>query len=90
MIALFFLASIIVGITCGAAIGLETRDLRNQPTGLRPWLIFFGVALIVAGCCAVVSYISEHYYPSASIKGMAIITGAVVFTATLFWVRRPR
>jgi hypothetical protein len=84
----FFLAALVVGAACGAALGYETRDLRNQPTGKRPWLIFAGVAVVVGSCSAVVNAINEAMTVSAAMKGASVVSGAVAFAITLYIFRK--
>lgn len=84
----FFLAALVVGAVCGAALGYETRDLRNQPTGKRPWLIFAGVAVVVGSCSAVVNAINEAMTVSAAMKGASVVSGAVAFAITLYIFRK--
>ena len=88
MTPLFFLMALVVGVATGLAIGYETRDLRNQPTGLRPWLLFVGVAALVAACSAVVSWINETDAPSTLAKGLSILAGAAAFCVALYWARK--
>lgn len=88
MTLLFFLMALVVGVVTGLAIGYETRDLRNQPTGLRPWLTFVGVAAVVAACSAVVSWINETDAPSTQAKGLSILSGAATFCVALYLARK--
>lgn len=87
---LFWLAAVAVGVAVGAALGYETRDLQQQPTGWRPWLIFVGVAAVVIACSLLVLHINETAAPSALTKGIAVLSGALAFAATLFLFRRQR
>ncbi len=90
MVIAFVLIALVVGALCGAAIGYETRDLRSQPTGWRPWVLFVGVALVVAGAAALVERINETVTLSGVAKTGSLLAGAVAFTVALFIVRRRR
>jgi uncharacterized membrane protein YhiD involved in acid resistance len=90
LLLLFILLALIVGVVSGAAIGYETRDLRNQPTGWRPWLLFVGVAAVVAACAALVERINETAPPSGPTKTLSLLAGAVAFAVALYYSRRRR
>jgi hypothetical protein len=90
MLILFILLSSIVGVACGAALGYETRDLSEQPTGWRPWAVFAGVTVVVVICCALVEMISETKTLTGPVKTMGLLVGAVAFAVALFVMRRRR
>ena len=90
MLILFILLTLVVGVIVGAAIGYETRDLREQPTGWRPWLLFVIVAGLVAGCAWLVERINETEPLSGPTKTLVLLGGAVAFAISLFFARRPR
>ncbi len=90
MLLIFILLALVVGVVSGAAIGYETRDLRNQPTGWRPWLLFAGVAAVVASAAALVGHINEIDPPTGTTKTLSLLAGAVAFALALHRVRKPR
>jgi len=90
MVLAFIALALVVGVVAGVAIGYETRDLRNQPTGWRPWLWFVLVAGVIGTCAMLVTRINEVAPPSATTKTLSLLAGAAAFVAALFLSRRRR
>lgn len=88
MVLAFILIALVVGVVAGVAIGYETRDLRNQPTGLRPWLWFVLVAAVIGTCVVLVDQINQTAPPSGATKTLGLLAGAVAFAVALVWSRR--
>jgi drug/metabolite transporter (DMT)-like permease len=90
MAIIFFLAAIILGLVAGAGLGYESRFLRDQPEGWRPWIVFSVVIGVGVVCSALVNHINETDPPSTSIKGLSILAGAVAFSISMFIARNRR
>ena len=90
MVIAFIFISLVVGVVAGVAIGYETRDLRNQPTGLRPWLWFALVAGVIGTCAMLIEKINETAPPSGTTKTLSLAAGAVAFAVALYLARKPR
>ena len=84
----FIAIALLVGVVAGVAIGYETRDLRNQPTGLRPWLWFALVAGVIGTCAMLVEWINEVAPPSPTTKTLSLLAGAVAFAVCLALTHR--
>jgi uncharacterized membrane-anchored protein len=90
MIISFIIAALIVGVVAGVALGYESRFLRDQPAGWRPWLVFgFAVAVGAVGSYFV-NYINETNPPSTAVKGLAVLAGALAFSISMYLTRRDR
>lgn len=90
MTLLFLAIAGVVGALCGSLMGYETRDLKQQPRGWKPWLLLCAVAVVVIAGAIAVERINAVAAPSAWVQGFSIGVAAVAFVVALVITRRRR
>lgn len=90
MTMVFFSIALAVGALCGALMGYETRDLKRQPGGWRPWLLLALVAIAVVSGAVAVEQINATVTVSTLAKGLSAAAAALAFVVALIAVRKSR
>jgi len=86
----FIIIAIAVGALCGALMGYETKDLKKQPGGWRPWVFLVLVAVVVISGAILVEKINSISAISTATKSVSILGAAVAFAISLAAVRKKR